>query len=184
MPCTSGAPHTTASTSHNRDFNRFHIGTRPSASFLTLPAQTTSPGPLSVVSVIFARPEVTGATDVVAVLRAPGSVGRAVARVSIVRTTMAALDSQIAANLRPGDVADEAAPDEANGTSDDSPCDGPHGRVCDPFLRGGGRGRGDDCGSHQGKSTKRFHVFVPAGLPTRKLNRRLRRIWDASTQAE
>jgi hypothetical protein len=75
--------------------------------------------------VIFARPEVTGATDVGAVLRAPGSVGRAVARAAVAHVTVTALNAHITSDLWAGDIADNATSAQANRTSDYGPCNSP-----------------------------------------------------------
>jgi hypothetical protein len=121
-----------------------------------------------VVAVILARPKVAGATEVLAGLSAPGSIGRAVARAAIPHMTVAALNPKIAADLVTGEIADQAASDEADRTCDDGPGNSTYGRARCPVVCAGARGHEDDCDGHEGKSTKRAHVFPPSGLPTRK----------------
>ena len=110
---------------------------------------------------IFVRPEVSGAAAVVDALCAPRSIGRAVTRVAIVHTTVTALDSKITADPSACDIADDAATDKANRTCDDCPGEGSYGRASHPIVRARSRGRDDNCGSEQGKSTKRSHCARP-----------------------
>ena len=132
---------------------------------------------------ILARPEITGATNVLAALGLPRSPSRAVARPPVAPVTIAALDSQITTNLRASDVAKKAAPEEPDWTSNDGSRDSSYCRVCQPIFRSSRNGQEDECRSHEAKSTKRSHVS-PCRLSTDRLSRRLRRIWDSSTRGE
>jgi hypothetical protein len=96
--------------------------------------------------VILARPEVARATDVFALLGAPWGAGRAVARAAIPHMTVAALDSEIAADLAACDIADDPATDEADRSRNDGPSDGSHGRTRYLIVRARCRGRDDNCG--------------------------------------
>jgi hypothetical protein len=70
---------------------------------------------------------------------------------------MTALEAQIAPDLAATDVADDAAPDEADRAGDEDSRDGTYGRVSHPPCCARSRGRGDNSGSDEGKSTKRSH---------------------------
>ena len=94
----------------------------------------------SVIAVILARPEITGATDVLAALHAPRRIGRAVARAVVAPVAIAALNPQITTNLAATDITDQAAAHEADWASDDGSRHGSHGGVSRPVS--GARGRG------------------------------------------
>ena len=75
---------------------------------------------------ILARPEITGATAVIAPITAARRCSRrCIARVPVAHTTMTALDSQIASDLGAGDIADYATSDQTNRTCDYGTRDSP-----------------------------------------------------------
>ena len=78
--------------------------------------------------------------------------------------TITVLDTQIAPDLRAGDVADKSAADEADRAGDDGPRNSSYGRVCQPLLRTCWPGREDNSGSDDGKSTKRPHWPRPCEI--------------------
>ena len=94
-------------------------------------------------------------SDVCSRLSAPAAVVMAL----IIAT--AALDAQIATDLAAADVAEHAAPDEADRTGDKPACHSAHGRVCRPARGMGGRRRGNDRDGNERESTKRFHRDGP-----------------------
>lgn len=77
---------------------------------------------------------------------------------------IAALNSQITTNLGASNIADQAAPYEADRTSGDGSRDGSYGRVRESFLRSGSDRREDNSDSDEGKSTKRPHGGHPCDI--------------------
>ena len=77
-------------------------------------------------------------------------IGRATPGASIARVATTTLDTQIAPDLGPSDIADKSAPDEADRAGRNRPCDSSYGGVREPLLRFGSNGREDDCDGDDG----------------------------------
>ena len=100
---------------------------------------------------ILALPQIAGTAEMIApIAGARRGIGRATPGASIARVTMTALDTQIAPDLGPGDIAEKSAPNEADRAGRNRPGDGSYGGVRKPLLGFGSNGREDDCDGDDG----------------------------------